>query len=59
MPSFAPSALLRPALAAAVMSVLAGCATTTAPQSTPVEASVVTKAVGYLHVRDVPPSAWT
>ena len=56
MSLFAPSALLRPALAAAVMSVLAGCATTTAPQSTPVEASVVTKAVGYLPVRDVPAS---
>lgn len=56
MSLFTPSALLRPALAAAVMSVLAGCATTDAPQGTPVEASVVTKAVGYLPVRDVPAS---
>lgn len=56
MSLFTPTALLRPALAAAVMSVLAGCATTAAPQGTPVEASVVTKAVGYLAVRDVPAS---
>ena len=56
MSLFTPSALLRPALAAAVMTALAGCATTAAPQGTPVEASVVTKAVGYLPTRDVPAS---
>jgi len=55
MSLFTPSALLRPALVATVMSAMAGCAIT-APQGTPVEATVVTKAVGYLPTRDVPAS---
>jgi acid phosphatase (class A) len=51
----APSACLRPLLSAAVLVALSACATT-APQATPVEATVVTKAVGYLASDAVPAS---
>lgn len=47
--------LMRPLLTAALVAALAGC-TTVAPTATPVEASVVTKAVGYLSADAVPDS---
>ncbi len=51
----APSTCLRPLLSLAVLGMLTAC-TTTAPQATPVEATVVTKAVGYLGPDAVPAS---
>ncbi len=49
-------ALLRPLLATALLATLAGCATTAAPGATAVEASVTTKATGYLPPDAVPDS---
>lgn len=55
MPSSAAPAL-RPLLTLALLAVLAGCTTTGAPGTTAVEASVTTKAVGYLAPDAVPDS---
>lgn len=49
-------AALRPVLTLAVLAVLAGCTTTGTPGTTAVEASVTTKAVGYLDNDAVPAS---
>ena len=51
----ASAPFLRPLLATALVAALAGCTTMAAP-TTPVEASVVTKAVGYLAADTVPDS---
>lgn len=51
----ASAPFLRPLLATALIAALAGCTTVAAP-TTPVEASVVTKAVGYLAADAVPDS---
>jgi acid phosphatase (class A) len=48
--------VLRPLLTVAVLVALAGCTTTGAPRTTAVEASVTTKAVGYLQADAVPAS---
>jgi len=56
MPSFTAPDALRPLLSAALLAALAGCTTTTAPPATAVEASVTTKAVGYLATDAVPAS---
>ncbi|WP_433925400.1 acid phosphatase [Stenotrophomonas nematodicola] len=54
--TFTPFPALRPLLGTALLAALAGCATTAAPPATPVEASVTTKAVGYLPADAVPAS---
>lgn len=54
--SSTPTLVLRPLLGAALLAALAGCASTAAPPATPVEASVTTKAVGYLPAEAVPAS---
>ncbi|MEG0184916.1 MAG: phosphatase PAP2 family protein [Stenotrophomonas sp.] len=51
-----PALALRAVLSAALLTALAGCATTPAPGTTAVEASVTTKAVGYLASDAVPAS---
>ncbi|WP_314405095.1 acid phosphatase, partial [Stenotrophomonas rhizophila] len=48
--------VLRPLLTVAVLVALAGCTTTGTPRTTAVEASVTTKAVGYLQADAVPAS---
>lgn len=55
MHAAASAPFLRPLLATALIAALAGCTTVAAP-TTPVEASVVTKAVGYLAPDAVPDS---
>jgi acid phosphatase (class A) len=55
MHAAASAPFLRPLLATALIAALAGCTTVAAP-ATPVEASVVTKAVGYLAPDAVPDS---
>lgn len=55
VPMSAAIALLRPMLGACLLAAVTGCATVDAP-ATPVEASVVTKAVGYLAADAVPGS---
>lgn len=55
MHAAASAPFLRPLLATALIAALSGCTTVAAP-ATPVEASVVTKAVGYLAADAVPDS---
>jgi len=56
MSSSLRSAAARPMLVTALLAALAGCASTAEPGTTPVEASVTTKAVGYLQGSAVPDS---
>jgi len=56
MSSSLRSAAVRPLLVTALLAALAGCSSTAAPRTTAVEASVTTKAVGYLQSTAVPDS---